>query len=79
MEDAAQRQVPGNARAADPWSARSVESVHTSGGCGLSGRQQAGAFCRVDRAQVTGRASGVRCTPWLGGTIRKKLQLNIQD
>jgi len=28
--------------------------------------QQAVALCRVDRAQPTNRASGVRCTPWLG-------------
>jgi len=27
---------------------------------------QAVALCRVNRAQPTGRASGVRCTPWFG-------------
>jgi len=36
-------------------------------GCGLSGRPQAVAFCRVNRAQPTNRASGVSCTAWLDG------------
>jgi len=31
--------------------------------------QQAAALCRVDRVQVTRRASGVSCTAWLGGNL----------
>ena len=67
MEDAGTRQLPGNARMADLWSARSIGAPEMAGGWGMSGCQQAGALCRVDRAQPKGRARGVRCTPWLGG------------
>jgi len=69
VEDGGERQLPGNARAADPWSAGSVGSSRTCEGCGVSGRQQAEAFCRVNRAQPRNRASGVSCTPWLGGEM----------
>jgi len=67
MEDGGERQLPGNARAADRWRARSVGLPEAPGGWGMAVRQQAGAFCRVNCAQPTGRASGVRCTPWFGG------------
>ena len=46
-----QRQLPGNARAAGLWSAKSGGLVRSPEGCGLPGRQQAEAFCRVNRAQ----------------------------
>ena len=42
-------------------------SAQRSEGWGMSVRQQAGAFCRVNRAQPTNRASGVSCTAWFGG------------
>ena len=58
VEDVGERQLPGNARAADPWNEGDVRVSQPSGGCGLSIRQQAGAFCRVNRAQPRGRASG---------------------
>jgi len=58
--------MPGNARAADLWNEGSVRVSQAPGGCGLSIRQQAEAFCRVNRAQPTNRASGVSCTAWLG-------------
>ena len=51
MEDVGERQLPGNARAADPWIARDVDLLETFGGCALSGRQQAVACCRMNRAQ----------------------------
>jgi len=69
VEDAEERQLLGNARTADRWSARSGESPRTAEGCGLSRYQQAEAFCRVDRAQPTSRASGVSCTAWLDGIL----------
>ena len=59
--------MPGNARAADPWSAGSVGIARAHEGCALPGRQQAGAFCRVNRAQPRNRASGVSCTARLDG------------
>jgi len=67
VEDVSKRQLLGNARAADPWSAGRVGMARSPEGCGLFGRQQAEAFCRVNRAQPTNRASGVSCTAWLGG------------
>jgi len=67
VEDGEERQLRGNARVADPWSAGSVGVSRAPEGCALPGRQQAGAFCRVDRAQPTNRASGVSCTAWFGG------------
>jgi len=36
VADASRRQLPGNARAADPWSARGDELPLTCGGCGLA-------------------------------------------
>ena len=66
VEDAGRRQLPGNARAADPWSVRSIGIARAPGGCALSSHQQAEAFCRVNRAQPTNRASGVSCTAWFG-------------
>ena len=51
VEDAGRRQLPGNARAADPWSVRSIGVARAPGGCALSSRQQAEAFCRVNRTQ----------------------------
>jgi len=66
VEDVGQRQLPGNVRAADGWSARNCVLPEAVEGCGLLGRQQAVALCRVDRAHPTSRASGVSCTPWLG-------------
>jgi len=53
VADAGTRQLPGNARAADPWSARSCELAQQPEGCALSCCQQAGALCRVNRAQPT--------------------------
>jgi len=70
VEDASRRQLPGNARAADPWSDRSIGIARAPGGCALSRYQQAEAFCRVNRAQPTSRASGVSCTAWLGEASR---------
>jgi len=46
-----------------------VRVSQAPGGCGLSIRQQAEAFCRVNRAQPTNRASGVSCTAWLGSIL----------
>jgi len=66
VEDVGERQVPGNARAADPWSAGNVGVSYLAEGWGMSCYQQAGAFCRVNRAQPKNRASGVSCTAWLG-------------
>jgi len=66
VEDGGERQLPGNVRAADRWSARNTGTPRQFEGWGISGRQQAVALCRVNRAQPTGRASGVSCTPWLG-------------
>ena len=66
VEDDGTRQLPGNARAADRWSAGNVGWSYPSEGCGWSCCQQAGAFCRVNRAQPTHRASGVSCTAWFG-------------
>jgi len=66
VEDGGKRQLPGTLRAADPWSAESIGAPEAAGGCALLGCQQAVAVWRVDRAQPTHRASGVRCTPWLG-------------
>jgi len=66
VEDNGERQLPGNARAADPWSVRNVGLARWSEGWGWSSRQQANAFCRVNRAQPTNRASGVSCTAWFG-------------
>jgi len=78
VEDAGKRQLPGNARAADRWSARGGESLRTAEGWGLSRRQQAEAFCRVNRAQPTNRASGVSCTAWLGSSSGKRyININI--
>ena len=72
------RQLPGNVRAADLWSVRDDGVPQVPGGCALWGCQQAVADCRVNRAQPTSRASGVRCTPWLGGlsTILKHKPLS---
>jgi len=70
VADVSRRQLPGNARAAGPWSARSIGIARAPGGCALSRYQQAEAFCRVNRAQPTNRASGVSCTAWLGRRIR---------
>jgi len=67
VEDREERQLPGNARAADPWSAKNAALPEVSDGWGMWGCQQAEAFCRVNRAQPTNRASGVSCTAWLGG------------
>ena len=64
-----ERQLPGNARAADPWSVRSCGLVRPPEGCALLSHQQAEALCRVNRAQPTSRASGVSCTAWLGGKL----------
>jgi len=75
VEDGEQRQLPGNARAADLWSAERVGVSRPSEGCGLPCRQQAGALCRVNRAQPTNRASGVICTAWLGGISKKAVHL----
>jgi len=36
--------------------------------------EEAAALCRVNRAQVNRRASGVSCTAWLGGTISIRFQ-----
>jgi len=69
VEDVGQRQVPGNVRAADRWSARSAGSQEAAEGCALWCCQQAVADCRVNCAQPTRRASGVRCTPWLAGLL----------
>jgi len=69
VEDGEERQLPGNARAADAWIARCVGLARAPEGCVLCGCQQAGAFCRVNRAQPTNRASGVSCTPWLAGSV----------
>ena len=69
VEDNGKRQLPGNARAADPWNEGGVRMSQPSEGCGWSLRQQAGAFCRVNRAQPTSRASGVSCTARLGGPL----------
>jgi len=66
VEDGGRRQLPGNARAAAPWSAKGVGWTQWPEGWELSWCQQAGAFCRVNRAQLTNRASGVSCTAWLG-------------
>jgi len=66
VEDTEKRQVPGNARAADPWSAEDADLAEAAGDCALSVRQQAVAFCRVNCVQPTNRASGVSCTPWFG-------------
>jgi len=66
VEDGGRRQPPGNARAADPWSGRSVGLPGPPEGCASSCCQQADAFCGVNRAQTTNRASGVSCTAWLG-------------
>jgi len=63
VEDVGERQLPGNVRAADVWSARSARTPEVAGGCALSSRQQAVADCRVNRAKPTSRASGVSCTP----------------
>ena len=68
MEDSEQRQLPGNARAADRWSAGSTGPEGMSEGCGLPDCQQAVADWRVNRAQPRSRASGVSCTAWFGGT-----------
>jgi len=38
VEDVGKRQVPGNARAADPWSAEGSGARDATEGCGLSGR-----------------------------------------
>jgi len=70
VEDAGRRQPPGNARAADPWSVRSIGVSRAPGGCALSSHQQAEAFCRMNRAQPTSRTSGVSCTAWFGGILR---------
>jgi len=64
-----ERQLPGNARAADPWSAGRYGAMRAGGGWGMPGRQQAVALCRVNHAQPTGRASGVSCTAWLACTL----------
>jgi len=69
VEDGGRRQVPGNVRAADPWSAENAGLREACEGCALAGLQQAVADCRVNRAQVTGRASGVSCTPWLARIV----------
>jgi len=68
VEGRGRRQLLGKVRAADGWSGASARLPYVSEGWGMSGRQQAVADCRVDRAQPTNRASGVRCTPWLGPT-----------
>jgi len=67
VADGGTRQLPGNARAADLWSATRFGLPEASEDCALSSRQQAEAFCRVNRAQPTSRASGVSCTAWLAG------------
>jgi len=69
VEDAEERQLPGNARAADLWSTRSVGLARSPEGWGLPSRQQAVAVCRVNRAQPTNRASGVSFTAWFGGVL----------
>jgi len=53
VEDGEERQLRGNARAADPWSAGRIGLPQPPEGCGASVRQQAEAFCRVNRAQPT--------------------------
>ena len=50
VEDGGERQLPGNARVADRWSAKDVGSPWTAGGCGLPHWYEAVAFCRVNRA-----------------------------
>jgi len=69
VEDGGRRQLPGNARAAAPWSAKGVGWTQWPEGWGLSWCQQAVALWRVNRAQPTNRASGVSCTAWFGGRI----------
>jgi len=51
VEDRRTRQVPGNARAADRWSAEGSGSRESTEGWGMACCQQAVAFCRVNRAQ----------------------------
>jgi len=51
VQDDGTRQLPGNARAADLWSATSPGLPATTEGCALHGCQRAGALCRVNRAQ----------------------------
>ena len=75
VENDEERQVPGNARAADPWSVRSIGIARAPGGCALSSHQQADAFCRVNRAQPTNRASGVSCTAWFGSSQHRSLYI----
>jgi len=41
---------------------------------GCQDGQQAGALCRVNRAQPNNRASGVSCTAWLGHFLGTCLQ-----
>ena len=72
VEDVGERQLPGNARAADLWNEGSVRVSQPPGGCGLPGRQQAGAFCRVNRARPTNRASGVSCTAGAVALVKKR-------
>jgi len=53
VEDGEERQLPGNVRAADRWSVRSVGLPEAAEGCALLGCQQAVADCRVNRAHPT--------------------------
>ena len=77
MEDSGTRQLPGNVRAADRWSVGIAGLSGVCEGWGIPGCQQAVALCRVDRAQPTGRASGVSCTPWFGSKRDSFLIKNI--
>jgi len=68
VEDSGKRQLPGNVRAADPWTVAIAGLPGACEGWGMAGYQQAVADWRVDRAQPTHRASGVSCTAWFGGS-----------
>ena len=77
VEDMGQRQVPANCvrpTVEAPGAVGRQERLKV-GGCGGANRPVA--VSRVDRAQPTHRASGVRCTPWLGGAVVLVLLLSV--